>query len=88
MVPISLMLDDHLYAVRDLVTETEALVRLANQYDTLALISKHEDALLYKHKLQSKVPADRDSVDCFARYRAVGIEVVPFEALEARKLVA
>lgn len=79
LIPISVMLDFRLYVAVDPVTETDALVHLAKQYANMALISAEEDALLRKHKLQSKMPANWDGVDLFARYRAVGIEVFPIK---------
>ena len=88
MVPISVMLADHLYAAVVSVTETEAFARLVSQYATMELIIKDEDASLRKHRLQCKMPTNWGGVDIFARYRAVGIEVMPVEALETGKLPA
>jgi len=86
LIPISVLLNSRLYAAVDPIVETDALVRLAKQYANMALISVDEDALLRKHKLQSKMPANWDGADLFARYRAVGIEVFPIEEIAGREI--
>ena len=86
LIPISVLLNSRLYVAMDPVVETDDLVRLVKQYTNMALISVEEDALLRKHRLQSKMPANWDGADLFARYRAVGIKVFPIEEIDGKKL--
>ena len=86
LIPISVLLNSRLYVSMDPVVGTDDLVRLVKQYANMALISVEEDALLRKYKLQSKMPANWDGADLFARYRAVGIEVFPIEEIAGRNI--
>lgn len=77
MLPISVLLNTHVYADVNPAHDTDALVRLVGQFSTMALITHEEDARLRAAKLQSSMPQDWNGADLFARYTAVGIEVMP-----------
>jgi len=71
-IPISLLQDRI-----NKTTTREELVALVQEYCVMALITKAEDALLRAAGLVKKMPPGCDTKDPTARYRHVGIEVIP-----------
>lgn len=47
------------------------------KFDVMVLITREEDARLNASGLKQKMPADWDGVDSLARYKAVGIALIP-----------
>jgi hypothetical protein len=56
---------------------TSSLAEALNRHSVVVLITKNDDRCLNKAGYRSKMPEGWDGVDQFARYKAVGIEVVP-----------
>lgn len=59
----------------------EAVRSVLQRYETCVLITKSENALLNKSRLQSKMPPTWDGTDDLARYRAVGIDLLENQPL-------
>ena len=57
--------------------EPETVRAILSRFAVSSLLTKEEDGLLSTHGLARTMPADWDGVDPLARYRAVGIDMVP-----------
>jgi hypothetical protein len=55
----------------------DELVTLVAKYSTMVLITEEEDQKLRRAGLVKSMPENWDGIDLFARYRHVGIQLVP-----------
>lgn len=53
--------------------------KILSRHCTIAIITKEEDSLLNKNGLGNRMPQDWDGRDPLARYKKVGIQLVPNE---------
>jgi len=73
-VPLSLLVQR---VLRERIADVDLLVNLAAQYSAMALITVEEDNRLSSFKLRKSMPPDWDGQDKLARYKAIGINMVP-----------
>lgn len=86
---------EHLIPVNHLIREAlddaatltpETLVPTLRAHGAAVVITKHEDDLLTRAKVQSQMPSDWDGSDLWARARLAGLELTGFAPLGPVKL--
>ncbi|WP_143072614.1 MULTISPECIES: hypothetical protein [unclassified Variovorax] len=73
-IPLSLLVQR---VLRERIADVDVLVKLAYEHSAMALVTKDEDQKLTEFRLRKSMPSDWDGKDPLARYKAIGIDVLP-----------